>query len=160
MIIFGITLSTSDIWLLGICGGLILILITFALNRYNAFCSAATTFRSKVLIELEGLYPIPINWPGNTQIESFLRSKFSKLQSAVEEFRGCLPKRRQKMFINAWIEYYSATGIEGYQCYHHYMPFITTSNVNGNQITKDTRDTCKETFRHNVDKLLSFAKQR
>ena len=160
MIIFGITLSGSDLWLLGICGGLILVLITFALNRYNAFCTAAATFRSKFLSEIEGLYPIPVNWPGGIEIEPSLRSKFPQLQSAVEEFKGFLSGRRRRRFDKAWIEYYSATGEAGYQCYTHYMPFISTYNVNGKQVTEDTRDTCKETFKHNVENLLSFAKQK
>lgn len=157
---FGFNLSSADLWLLGICGVLILVLVNFTLHRYNAFRAAATTFRSKVLTELEGLYPLPINWPGNMQIDPFLRSKFPKLQSVVEEFKVCLSKRRQKIFINTWVEYYSANGDNRCQCYHHYMPFINTSTINGKQITEDTRNTYKETFKHNVDKLLSFAKQK
>jgi hypothetical protein len=134
--------------------------ITRRHQERGTFNIAAVTFRSKFLSEIEGLYPIPVNWPGSIEIEPFLRSKFSKLQSAVEEFKGCLSGRRQRRFDKAWIKYYSATGEAGYQCYTHYMPFISTYNVNGKQITKDTRDTCKETFKHNVENLLSFAKQK
>lgn len=55
-----------------------------------------------------------------------------------------------KGFTIAWVKYYSTNGDASYQCYHHYMPFITTSTVNGKQITEDTTKTYKETFKHNV----------
>ncbi|HVN97966.1 MAG TPA: hypothetical protein VMT62_16170 [Syntrophorhabdaceae bacterium] len=164
MIIFGFSLSTSDVWLLGTCGFLFMALIGYRLTinaqRHNAFNIAATTFRAKFIAELEGLYPIPVNWPKSIEVQSFLGSKFPKIQSIVEEFRGYLPGRIKKKFDKAWVDYYSATGQEGYQCYHHYMPFMSTYNVDGKQITKDTRDTYKETFKHNVDTLLSFAKRK
>jgi hypothetical protein len=164
MTIFGINLTASNIWLLGVCGILIMALIHYRLKinaqKQNTFNIAAANFRSKLLSEIEGLYPIPVSWPGNIEIEPFLRSKFPKIQSAVEEFKVHLPSRVRKKFIKAWIAYYSGTGAAGYQCYHHYMPFISTYNDNGKQIIKDTRDTCRETFRHNIDRLLSFAEQK
>jgi len=164
MNIFGIYLSAVDIWLLGVCGVLVMALIYHSLTinaqRHNIRSNAATAFRSKFLSVIEGLYPIPVNWPGSIDIEPLLRSKFPQIQSAVEDFKLCLPVRVRKKFIEAWIQYYSATGEAEYQCYTHYMPFISTYNVNGKQVTKDTRDTCKKTFKHNVENLLSFAKQK
>jgi len=148
------------VWPFTIIAALIAILGAIHIQRMNRFNTASNTFRTQLLTELEGLYPIPVNWPGSIEIEPFLRSKFPKFQSAVEEFKAHLSGRTQKNFEKAWIQYYSATGQEGYQCYHHYMPFISTYNVDGKQITKDTRDTCRETFRHNVDQLLSFTKHK
>jgi hypothetical protein len=150
MIIYGINFSSSDLWMLGICGFLIIVLVGYHLTlnakKHKAFITAASIFRSKVLTELDGIYPIPTNWPKEKmQIEPFLRFKFTKLQSAVEEFKLCLPKRKQRRFINAWVKYYNASGDDRSQSYLHYMSFEENPNYKNN-------------FKRNVTKLLSFAK--
>lgn len=131
---------------------------TYQKTRFN---QAAATFHTKVLTELEGLYPIPTKWPTEKMmIDRILKEKFTKLQIAVAEFREFLPRSQQADFDKAWFIY--RLGKDGReidkQCYYDYMPFISTSIVDGVQVTVDTTETHKETFKHNVDSLLSFAK--
>jgi hypothetical protein len=109
---------------------------------------------------LEGLYPIPANWPSEKMmIDRILRDKFPKLQVAVAEFKPFLPHRKRIAFDNAWRIY--RVGKDGReiddQCYFDYMPFKSTSMTEGIQVTIDTSGTYKETFKHNVDDLLKFA---
>jgi hypothetical protein len=89
MNIFGITLSASDLWLLGICGTLFTLLIVYrfrlALHRYNSFHIAAITFRNKILTELEGIYPVPHCWQQN--IFPKFRQSIPRIESAAAEFR-------------------------------------------------------------------------
>jgi hypothetical protein len=136
-------------------------LVGFAIYRYKSFCAAASVFRSKVLTELEGIYPLPINWPkDNAQIDPLLRSKFPKLQSAVEEFKPYLSKRKQRSLTNTWIKYYAANGDDRCQSYYEYMPFSGVEIINGEKISHDNTKTYKENFKKNVGNLLKFAKQK
>lgn len=137
-------------------GGLATHFLSKDISRQNEFNNAAATFRNKVLTELSGLYPYPIKWPEESihsigNIASFLESKFTILNAAVSEFRDFLPPPKWDAFDNAWFSFYNATGRkidnENCQCYHHYMPFGSNPNY-------------KENFKHNVDQLLSFAKQK
>lgn len=110
--------------------------------------------------ELADVYPTPVNWPED--MNRFLRSKFTILQAAVGEFRYYLPTKEWDCFDDAWFRFYCSTGREvdkQCQCYHHYMPFISTSIVNGKEVTVDNTKTYKDTFKYNVDSLLKFAKK-
>jgi hypothetical protein len=95
MNIFGFSLSPTDIWLLGACGTLIVLWIGFhlsnTLNQRNAFRSAAATFRSKVLSELEGLYPVTQHWDMNV-FPRFYQS-IIKIESAAAEFRFFITRK-------------------------------------------------------------------
>jgi hypothetical protein len=165
MNIYGIIFSATDLWLLGICGTLCMAWLGFkiksTLNRHNAFRNATITFNTKILTELEGLYPIPSNWPDDKMmIDKILRNKFPKLQSAVAEFKKFLPWYRRKSFDRAWFIY--RMGEDGReidkQDYWQYIPHSGTSVVNGNKVTNDTTKTYQENFKSNVDSLLKFAK--
>jgi hypothetical protein len=164
MIIFGITLSTSDLWLLGICGALLLTWVTYRftieLKKREIFNNASKELIDTFHRELKEIYPNFVNWPDN--IDHYLRARFNNLSEAVGKFKRHLPRKKQGAFEEVWFRFYCCTGREvdkNCQCYHHYMPFITTSTVNGKQITEDTTKTYKETFKHNVDNLLKYAKQ-
>lgn len=125
-------------------------------NRREANRKFLSTFHN----ELSDIYPTPVNWPDD--IDSFLRSKFNFLQAAVGEFRHHLPLDEWDAFDKAWFDFYCSTGREvdkNCQVYYHYMPFISTSIVNGKEVTEDTLQTYKETFKYNVDLLLKFAKK-
>lgn len=130
-------------------------------NKRNRFANASQKFRNTILTELKDVYPHPVNWPKNSlDIEPFLKSKFASLQTAVEEFKRTLPWHKRKTFEQAWFRYRCSTGREiDIQCYHHYMPFISTSTVDGKEVTVDNSKTYKETFKHNVNSLLKFAKK-
>jgi len=111
---------------------------------------ASQSFRSVILCKLAGLYPIPTNWP--TSIDSHLRQIFPELQRAVAEFRPYVPWHARRSFDAAWFVY--RLGRDGReidkQLYHQYMGFTSP----GRPVIDP-----KETFRANVDKLLSFARE-
>ena len=162
MIIYGITFSTFDMWLLGICGTLILLLLTLRLKseskRKDVFNEAAKEFVAIFHRELREVYPIPGNWPDN--IDQYLRERFDRLSEAVGIFQRYLTKRKRVEFSDAWFSFYCCTGREidkDCQCYHHYMPFIGSSIENGVETFTDTTKTYKDTFKHNINHLLSFA---
>ena len=121
---------------------------TFAVQRFVAFKKASEEFRNSVLKSLEGLYPVPSNWPKRAgEIESLLRQVFPELQRAVVQFREALPRWKRPGFDRAWKQYYCSTGreVDG-EVYHHYLGF------------KDSPEP-KELFRKNVLRLLSYAKK-
>jgi hypothetical protein len=111
-------------------------------SRRAAACAA---FRSDILAELGSVYPNVSEWPDN--IDSYLRSHFTALQIAIENFRPFVPWWKRRLFDRAWFRYRCATGRKiDVQCYHHYMPF----GDNPNYMT---------IFHSNVSKLLSFANE-
>lgn len=165
MTIFGITITASDLWLLGACGALVLVLIRFrftaALRNRDIFNNAAKEFADTFFKELKEIYPIPANWPNN--IDHYLRARFDNLQEAVGKFRSYLPKRRRKSLDEAWFRFYCCTGREvdrNCQCYHHYMSFSGVSVVDGEETVYDNTKTYKHDFKKNVDVLLKFAEKR
>ena len=137
-----------------IAGALIMAAISAYLanlnNRWNRFAIAAITFRNIILTELKSLYPIPSDWPNDINaFDQRLRQAFPKLQIAVADFRPFIPWYSRWAFDKAWFIYRLGKGGRDIdkQLYHRYMPFGDNPNY-------------KENFKHNVDKLLSFAKQK
>ena len=132
--------------LAALIGGFLLLHV----QRKNARRVAAAKFRATVLEALAGLYPIPTNWPGN--IDSHLRQIFPTLQRAIGEFRPYVPLYARRSYDRAWFVY--RLGSDGReidkQLYHQYMGFTSPGEPVINP---------KETFRSNVDNLLSFASE-
>jgi hypothetical protein len=119
-------------------------------NRLNRLAIASTTFRNTILTELKGLYPIPSDWPKDiNMLDQRLRQVFPNLQIAVANFRPFVPWYWRWTFDRAWRIY--RLGKDGReidrQLYHQYISFSDNPNY-------------KENFKHNVDKLLSYAKQK
>lgn len=90
MSIFGLNLSTTDLWLLGVCGTLVMAWVGFllasTLNKRSRHNQAADLFRSKILSELEGFYPPFIPEPKPITARSKKRSREwsgSLLSSAI-----------------------------------------------------------------------------
>jgi len=136
-------------------------LVTTLFNRHSdrktRRANACAAFRESIHRELQGLYPHPTAWPPGPGIDQRLRSVFPALQSAVSIFRPYLSKRQQQQFDEAWLYYRTATKREiDAQSYTHYMNFTTTSVSAYGGLTNLKQDG-KETFRRNVDRLLSFA---
>jgi hypothetical protein len=124
----------------------------FAVYREHRAASrkAAQDFRDALLNALNGLYPLAAHWPDD--IEAHLRSVFPKIQTAVAQFRPCVPFRKRRAFDRAWSRYRSATGRPiDVQCYLHYMDFLSPDEP-----PTDGR----ANFRRNVDALLAFARVR
>lgn len=149
------------IWPFTIIAALIGVLGVIHVNRVNAFRAASGKFVNIFTTELKDIYPVPVNWPQSISI--FLKSKFTTLQQAVAEFRKSLPWYKRKSFDAAWFRFYCSTGRDidkNCQAYDHYMGFISTSIINGKPVTVDTSKTHKQALKDNVDRLLSFAKNR
>ena len=107
---------------------------------------AAQEFRNCFINNLKGLYPHASEWPKLfLGVDTTHRGIFPELQSAVKNFRHFVPWYRRRAYDHAWIDYYNADKNPDCQHYSHYLGF------------QDEPDP-KEQFRHNVDKLLSFAK--
>jgi hypothetical protein len=152
MEIYGFTLSAADLWLLGICGALIMALIGYrlALNvqKHNAFNAAALTFRTRILTELEGLYPVPHFWD-QSEFTRF-RQSIPKIQSAAAEFMFYLAHKGK--FDNAVKEYNNyCNEITWDKCVQWDMyPSMRTPGDKGPI----------EKFKHIIEELLSYAKEK
>ena len=152
-------------WSIGLVVGLFGIIAGHRLltrrDRIATFNKAATEFSDCFHSELREIYPIPANWPKD--IDIYLRARFDSLSEAVGKFKRHLPKRKQRAIERDWFLFYCSTGRDidkGCQVYHHYMPFSGMSVVNGKTTHYDNTKTYKETFKHNVDRLLEYAKHK
>ena len=115
-------------------------------RRIKGFNDAATKFRSTIINELVGLYPIPIDWPRD--VAGRLNATFPKIQAAVEEFKPFVPTGEVKAFNKAWLQYYT-------HC-KHTLPEAENIATRIFEIEKSKQS--REVFKYNVDLLLSFAK--
>lgn len=165
MIIFGIPISASDLWLLGACGALILVFIrlrfTAELRNRDIFNNAAKKFTETFHQELKEVYSNPVKWPVN--INNYLDSRINNLKEATGKFRRHLPRLRRYFFDKAWFRFYCCTGRKvdkDCQVYYHYMPFSGVAIVDGKEISHDNAKTYKDDFKKNVDTLLKFAKPK
>jgi hypothetical protein len=126
------------------------------LIRRQEFNRAAAIFHVNVLNELEGLYPIPTDWPdgANATFDRF-QKLFPKLQIAVAEFKFSLPDSHRVAFEKTWLIYRVGGDGDGTdkQDYWQYMPHLGTSSTE----IFDSRNTYQADFKHNVDNLLKFA---
>jgi hypothetical protein len=131
-------------------------------NVKSRRADACSKFRASVLSALDGFYPIPVNWPKDLHsTDQKLRAVFPHLQTAVAEFRYFVPVMKRRGFDRAWFVYrLGENGREiDRQCYHQYMPFISSSVVNGKEFTEDNSKAYAEKFKRNVDAILSYAKE-
>lgn len=152
MEIFGFTLSTSDLWLLGICGALIMALVGYhfalAIHNHNALRSASTDFRNIVLTELEGIYPVHGTW----QTKDYPRFRLSipKIETAATKFSHFVKRKRDfRIAIKAYRDYCQKITFEGVAGWFLYSK--TREQLGGK-----TPNPVKE-FEKIVDHLLPFA---
>jgi hypothetical protein len=97
-------------------------------------------FRDSIIERLDGLYPLPVDWPED--IDATLRKLFPEMQIAVAEFRPYVWHWRRRAFDRAWYRFYCDSDTEcEFENYSHY--------VSGPQ--------ARAKFKHNVQHLLSFA---
>lgn len=108
--------------------------------------NAAEVFVFAITNELSEVYPLCSKWPEH--IDSYLRNRFTNLQSAVLAFRPFVKDKRE--FDLAW-QFYRIGEYEenvGVQCYHQYMGF---------QINDEPVIDPKKQLKKNIDRLLSFS---
>jgi hypothetical protein len=81
-------------------------------------------------------------------IDPVLREAYPRLEEKINIFKRHLFWRWEKRgFRKTWIAYYNDRGDERCQSYDHYMAFGSNPNY-------------RENFKHNVDNLLKYAKQK
>jgi hypothetical protein len=137
---------------------LVTTLINSVWGRKERRIKAAAAFRETFLKELHGLYPLPSDWPRTTGIEPRLRRVFPALQAAFSTYRPFIPKSEQGALDEAWLIYRTATKREiDTQSYTHYMNMTSTTVSSSGGETVLANDG-NATFKRNVDRLLSFAK--
>lgn len=152
MVIYGIILSAADLWLLGICGALIVILIGHLLNNVsnqkNRFNEAAAKLRSVVITELNGLYPTPIDWPDN--IAARLDRTLPAIQTAIAEFSHFLTDADCKSINATWDQYYK-----------HCKQVIPDAFSDASIFYAEGKSKqAQEQFKAIIEHLLSFAKEK
>jgi len=112
MTIFGLHLSATDLWLLGLCGPLFMCLVWYRLkiqyNQVKSFTKASSelvaTFtpaitRLDTAIRHVGTHDQP-------DVNEFLRENFELHSAAIKKFkRHIRGKRKRKGYEDAWKEY-------------------------------------------------------
>ena len=166
MNLFGVELSTTDLWLLGCVAACLAWFIPHRLSLARELRStrrnAGIKFRSAVLGAITGLYPVPSNWPKNKlKIIEDLENRFPALQAAVAEFSPHLQRHKRWLFQRAWKRYSlgpDRRAIDG-QYYWQYVPHAGEGYEGGKHYKTDNRTTYQEVFKKNVARLLSFASE-
>ncbi len=119
-------------------------------KQKKRFNQAASVFRSKILAELEGLYPIP-RYLEPDETNRF-RESIPKIESAAAEFRHFVPSDSKSSFDTALKNY----------CEHcnkiTWGSCVTFGIIPGERKPEDIGP--KEIFRQNVNALLSFTKRQ
>jgi hypothetical protein len=126
-------------------------------DRDERRIAASIEFRNTFIKELQGLYPEPVNWPKAYGIDQVLRGKFDVLRTAVQKYEPFVPKCKRAAFQKAWREY--SCGIvhdNTVENYSHYK-YVTTVDNNALGGLNQMKRNGKQAFKHNVEKLLSFA---
>lgn len=123
--------------------------LTIGRDKLTARRTAAAKFRGSTLAALNGLYPLPVNWPGD--IDHTLRRAFPMLQTAIAEFRPFVRWWRRRAYDRAWFRYRCVTGRQvDIQCY---LIYADIRDLDEPEPPTDA----KSIFHHNVSTLLAFA---
>ena len=133
-------------------------------SKSGRHASACEKFRASVHAALVGLYPSPVDWPtGRFAIIEELEDRFVPLDRAVSEFAYHLPPWRRLLFKRAWCLYRLGNpwrGIDGQgQNYWQYVGIKTEAASFVIRKTHDNTLTYKANFKHNIGRLLSYARE-
>ena len=113
--------------------------------------NACAAFRSSVLNIFIGIYPEPKDWPSDgNSVDRKLQSIFPALQTAVENFRPFVPWLSRRGFNRAWSIYLHGSEANSGSHYYQYMGYSSPD--------VEIPDS-KATFKANVERLLSYAKE-
>ena len=154
MNILGIQLIQHELWLLGIVGTLLLVLIGHRLaihrSRQASFNAAASIFRNEVFVSLQGIYPAVTVYRGAEEINAILIQSIPKITTAAAIFSPYLPFYRKRSFSNA-VEKYSDTArkTDWNEIRAQQMFPVTYSGPSKMEIE----------YRHCVNNLLFYAKE-
>jgi hypothetical protein len=147
MEIYGFIFSAAEMWLLGICGALIMaflgVRLAIVVQRYGASVAASHTFRNIILSELKGLYPVNDYW--DKSIFPRFKQSIAKIESAATEFQFFIPFYQRKAYKKALSDYYD------------YCNKITWYDVAGYYFWPENQENPREQFKNIVDRILSFS---
>ncbi|MBW2608049.1 MAG: hypothetical protein JRD05_10485 [Deltaproteobacteria bacterium] len=133
----------------GILGSAFVGYIAYWNNRKNRTAEAAIKFRNKILTELEGLYPVTHYWDKNIFPRFYV--SIPKIESAAIEFRHYV--------------FHKTAFDSAVKVYCEYCKNITWNKVSAYAMYKDSMykpddKGPREKFKHIVESLLSFAKEK
>lgn len=116
-------------------------------EKRNRFSGEAAKFRTKVLAELEGIYPIPPVW--QPQDYSHFRQSISKVETAATEFRHFVKRKVEfDAAIKEYRKYCEKVTFEGVSAWFMYPSMRSPGDIGP-----------VETFRNIVEHLFSFANE-
>ena len=128
MNVFDITLSTFDLWLLGIAGTLILFLagiwVTDHRNKMSAIRPAVYAYKSAFAPEIAAVANDSYNF------DTF-GGAFQRHEAAVNTIRPFLPKRYQRNLQKAWNDYCGKNtdlGLEPEEYVQAFNAFLYSNN--------------------------------
>ena len=138
--------------LLGIIAALLVGLFGIYLPRRNARREAGQQLIAEFAVVESSFNKIATSNPH--AIDPTLREAFQRLEEKINIFkRHLFWPWGKRGFNRAWVAYYNDHGDERYQSYSNYMPF------NEQPPYIETPQYIKN-FKHNVDNLLKYAKQK
>ena len=114
----------------------------------KGFDDAATSFRSKVLAELEGIYPTPPVW--QPQDYSHFRQSINKVEAAATEFRHFIKRKTEfDAAIKQYREYCEKVTFESVSAWFTYTSMRSPDDIGP-----------VATFRNIVERLFSFTDKK
>ena len=117
-------------------------------EKINKFSAEAAKFRSKVLAELEGIYPIPSVW--QPQDYSHFRQSINKVETAAAEFRYLVKRKTEfDVAMKEYREYCEKATFEGVSAWFTYTSWRSPDDIGP-----------METFKNIVEHLFSFADEK
>jgi hypothetical protein len=114
----------------------------------KSFSDAATTFRNKILAELQGIYPIPPLW----QPQDYPRFSQSipKVETAASEFRPFVKRKADlDTAIKKYREYCQSITFESVSAWYMYTSMRQPDDIGP-----------VETFRKVIEQVLSFTERK
>jgi hypothetical protein len=144
--------SENITWAIGIIVILFGIIATHRLvlhrEKRNKFSAEAANFRSKVLAELHGIYPIPSVWL--PQDYSHFRQSINKVETTAAEFRHFVKRKAEfDVAMKEYREYCEKVTFEGVSAWFTYTSWRSPDDIGP-----------VETFKNIVEHLLSFADEK
>jgi len=130
-------------FLIALCIALISAYIAIYIHNRNRFHAASDKFRSIVLVELKGLFPVNGFW--KPEVYPKIQGTMPTIKKAALEFRATIPFYRKSRFDKTVIAY----------C-EHCQNIKWDKAVMDAVFSDDIKQTQKEQFVKCVDHLLSF----
>ena len=127
-------------------------IVTYILTRKSREAEAARTFRNKVLSALEGIYPEILIYIPIDDINVRIRQSIPIILTAATEFKFHLPFYRRRGFGNAINHYTDTARQTDWHSHHAYLMFPS--------LYKPEDISPGDKFKHSVNNLLSYAKEK